>query len=277
MEWTREEIEAIVVDYLHMLTLELSGQAYSKADHRRRLLPLLNNRSEASIEFKHGNISAVLAKLGIPGIRGYLARENYQKLLAEVVEERFRKLSPVDAAASAAVQLPATAPSHVDFSKVLPVAPKVSRRAQETEEYFASEGVKRDYLAQESRNASLGLAGEQFVLEFEHWRLIRSGAPRLADKVEHVSVNKGDGLGYDILSFDESGRERFIEVKTTTFNKETPFFVSRGELGFSKAFSDQFHLYRLFEFRASPKLFELPGALNDHCILDPVTYQASFS
>ena len=43
MEWTREEIEAIVADYLHMLTLELSGQAYSKADHRRRLLPLLNS------------------------------------------------------------------------------------------------------------------------------------------------------------------------------------------------------------------------------------------
>ena len=106
--------------------------------------------------------------------------------------------------------------------------------------------------------------------------MIELGQPRLADRVNHVSQSKGDGLGYDVLSFESDGQERFIEVKTTTFGRDTPFFVSRGELTLSNIAKDQFHLYRLFEFRKAPRLFDLMGALNQHCTLDPVTYRASF-
>ena len=35
MDWTREEVEAIVADYLKMLTLELAGQSYNKTEHRK--------------------------------------------------------------------------------------------------------------------------------------------------------------------------------------------------------------------------------------------------
>lgn len=59
MDWSREEVEAIVADYLHMLTLELSGQSYNKTEHRRRLQAKLNQRSDGSIEFKHCNIRGV--------------------------------------------------------------------------------------------------------------------------------------------------------------------------------------------------------------------------
>ena len=38
MDWSREEVEAIVADYLHMLTLELAGQSYSKTAHRLSLI-----------------------------------------------------------------------------------------------------------------------------------------------------------------------------------------------------------------------------------------------
>ena len=123
----------------------------------------------------------------------------------------------------------------------------------------------------------MGLAGEEFVVKFEHWRLIALGQPHLADKVDHVSQSTGDGLGYDVLSFDGDGKERFIEVKTTSFGRDTPFFVSRGELALSSGAKDQFHLYRLFEFRKAPRLFDLRGALHQHCVLDPITYRASFS
>ena len=94
--------------------------------------------------------------------------------------------------------------------------------------------------------------------------------------MDHVSQSKGDGLGYDVLSFDADGNERFIEVKTTTFGRDTPFFVSRGVLALSHDTKEQFHLYRLFEFRKAPCLFDLPGLLDLHCILDAVTYRASF-
>jgi hypothetical protein len=70
--WTDIENDLIVADYFAMLADDVSGRPYSKAEHRRALLPLLNNRSEGSIEFKHQNISAVdLA--GAMGLKDALA------------------------------------------------------------------------------------------------------------------------------------------------------------------------------------------------------------
>jgi hypothetical protein len=277
MDWTREEVEAIVADYLKMLSLELSGQAYSKTAHRRFLQQYLNDRSDGSIEFKHSNVSAVMLILGYPSLRGYKPRWNYQSLLRDVVEQQLQYASNFDAVALAAVQQPAVAPAVFDFKDVETSAPLKSHVAKEVETTYNSKLVNRDYLAQEARNHALGLAGEEFVVSYEHWRLTSLGHPLLADRVEHVSKTKGDGLGYDVLSFDASGRERFIEVKTTAFVKETPFFITRNELAFSQEACGQFYLCRLFEFRRLPKLFSLNGRLEDHCRLDPVTYQASFS
>ena len=276
MDWSREEVEAIVADYLKMLTLELAGQSYNKTEHRRRVQAKLNGRSDGSIEFKHSNISAAMIDFGFPYIRGYLPRSNYQALLGTVVEEQVRGKTTLDEAALAAVQQPAVAPSQTDFSRVKSEAPSKQHRATESAATPLFRAVKRDYLEREARNQSLGLAGEEFVVQFEHWRLVELGQQRLADQVDHVSQSKGDGLGYDVLSFESDGRERLIEVKTTTFGRDTPFFVSRGELALSHVAKDQFHLYRLFEFRKAPRLFDLAGALDQHCLLDPVTYRASF-
>ena len=276
MDWSREEVEAIVADYLQMLTMELAGQTYSKSEHRLKLQAQLNNRSDGSIEFKHGNISAAMIDLGLPYVRGYKPRVNYQTLLAIVADEQARGKTALDKVALAAVEQPAVLPTMTDFARVKSEAPQRQFRAAEPTNPLFSKGTKRDYLEREAQNQSLGLAGEQFIVKFEHWRLIALGQQRLADKVDHVSQSKGDGLGYDVLSFESDGKERFIEVKTTTFGRDTPFFVSRGELALSSAAKDQFHLYRLFEFRKAPRLFDLPGALNQHCTLDPVTYRASF-
>ena len=118
--------------------------------------------------------------------------------------------------------------------------------------------------------------GQEFVVEFEHRRLHERGQKALADRVDHVAATQGDGLGYDVRSFDETGSERFIEVKTTAWGKQTPFFISRNELEFSKAFPEQFHLYRVFEFRKSPHLFDLPGAVERNCLLDAISYVGRF-
>ena len=277
MDWSLEEVEAIVADYLHMLTLELSGQTYSKTEHRRQLLSKLKDRSEGSVEFKHGNISAVMVDLGFPYIRGYKPRSNYQNQLTEVVVAQVQLKESLDQAAMAAVQQPATLPILSDFAKLRTDAPVREHRGSEAASPIAFRAFKRDYLEREAANRSLGMAGEEFVVQFEHWRLVELGQKRLADKVQHISKVLGDGLGYDVLSFETDGAERLIEVKTTTFGKSTPFFVSRGELALSRQAKDQFHLYRLFEFRKEPRMFDLPGQLDHNCVLDPFTYRASFS
>lgn len=276
MDWSPEEVEAIVADHLHMLTLELSSQTYSKTEHRRQLRSKLNDRSEGSVEFKHGNISAVMIDLGFPYLRGYKPRSNYQHQLTEVVASQVQAKLSLDHAALAAVQQPAAVPKVADFAKVKTDAPRREHRAAVTTP-LTFRAVKRDYLEREAANRSLGLAGEEFVLQFEHWRLLELGQKRLAEKVQHVSKVQGDGLGYDVLSFEMDGRERLIEVKTTSFGISTPFFVSRGELALSQQAKEQFHLYRLFEFRKEPRLFDLPGQLDHNCVLDPVTYRASLS
>ena len=164
----------------------------------------------------------------------------------------------------------------MDFARVRTDAPRRETVAREQAADYG-QPIKRDYLEREAHNRSLGLAGEDFALRFERWRLAELGAGQLADKVEHVSQTRGDGLGYDILSFEASGRERFVEVKTTSFGQKTPFFVSASEVRFAQKNADQFRLYRLFDFRAGPRLFELDGEIEKHCLLDPSTYRATFA
>jgi hypothetical protein len=83
--------------------------------------------------------------------------------------------------------------------------------------------VSQNYLEIEARNRSLGRAGEELVVRFEHERLWAAGKRKLAERIDHVAVSQGDGLGYDILSFETDGRERLIEVKTTRFGPLTRF------------------------------------------------------
>lgn len=275
--WSRDEVEVAVSDYLHMLTLELSGQVYNKSEHRRNLQAQLRGRSEGSIERKHQNISAVLIDLGCPYITGYKPLSNYQSILFDVVQDRLSEDQLFDRSAISAAEQPAVMPLAPDFNFIIEHPPLVSGVSEPKTVYSArSTGVQRDYLAREARNRSLGVAGEEFVLAYERNRLKSLGVPRLGDKVEQVSRTKGDGLGFDVLSFEPDGRERFIEVKTTAFGKETPFFISRNETEFSAAFADQFHLYRLFEFRKQPKMFDLSGRIQDKVRLDPVSYLARF-
>lgn len=279
-DWSREEVEATVTDYFAMLEAELRGVAYSKTAHRRALQALLDNRSDTAIERKHMNISAVLLDLGHPWIDGYKPYGNYQQLLAVVVTDRLAVDRAVVELVETQSSLPASipvVPSLLEIWEAPPdpesaASPRVGEAA--VAPYNAASGVHKDYLAIEAGNRSLGRAGEELVLEYEAQRLHREGAGGLANKIEHVAVTKGDGLGFDILSFDLDGRERLIEVKTTSFGKRTPFFISRGELACSKARPDEYHLYRLFAFRRAPRLFGLKGPVDDSCRLTATQFVA---
>ena len=132
----------------------------------------------------------------------------------------------------------------------------------------------RDYLERANQNQALGLAGELAVVDFERKRLEFLGHYDLAAKVEHVANSRGDGLGYDVLSYHDDGQEKMIEVKTTKYDKEVPFFVSQNEVCASAYFGESFHLYRVFQFGKRPGLFTLQGALEDTCRLVAADYKA---
>ena len=282
--WSPQEVRATVLDYMAMLKFELAGQPYNKTAHRRVLLQQLSGRSDGSVEMKHQNISAVLRDMGHFWIPGYKPRSNYQAILATEVDGWLNANLEFDRHALAAAKASAVTPEHLDFNIFAVTSPSLRHGIQagvrETQAPYGETirvGIKRDYAAREARNSSLGQAGEELVVKFEQYRLSQAGNDRLAAKVEHVSKSQGDGLGFDVLSFDANGKERFIEVKTTTFAKETPFYASSSELRFAQQHAERFFLYRLFEFKKTPKCYTLPGAIQDYCALDPVSYRCSFS
>jgi len=276
--WSRAEVEAAVSDYFDMLVHELREQAFNKTKHRRQLMGRLDARSEGSIERKHQNISAVLIRLGYPFIQGYKPAFNHQRLLAEVVAERLGSAEGLTQVVRISAEMPARRTSIKDYLVRLEDPPDTANPAHETarevDDIFSRARPPVNYLEREARNASLGRAGEEFVVDFERARLAQSGADRLVDRVEHVAVTKGDGLGFDVRSFNEDGSDRFIEVKTTAYGKQTPFFVSRNELFVSRANAREYHLYRVFGFRVDPRLYELKGSLSETCVLEPVQYSA---
>lgn len=137
---------------------------------------------------------------------------------------------------------------------------------------------KVDYFKRNQENSILGSLGELLVLKNEKKFLTENGKPKLAAKVDHVSITQGDGLGYDILSFDLKGKPKYIEVKTTKGSEQTKFFVTKREVQRSKVDSDKFHLYRLFNFdkqQNTAKAWIVSGNLNEQLELESEIYSAS--
>jgi hypothetical protein len=278
-DWSQEEVALVVADYLDMLAFELQDEAYVKADHWRALMPYLRNRSKGSIEFKYGNVSAALRDLGYPFVDGYKPYANYQAIVVEVVREQLQKRQDLIALIEQDVIKPAGVPSFDDILAALVNRPEALERRQRSAKHVAwyEKPRKRgivNYLETEASNRSLGEAGEEFIMNFEVARLVSDRQEILAAKVERVSQTHGDSAGFDILSFESDGRERLVEVKTTRYGKYTPFFLSRNELRTSDAYTSQYALYRLFQFRKKPKLFILSGSVRNNCSLDPVLFEA---
>jgi Protein NO VEIN, C-terminal len=273
--WSRAEVEATVASYFRMLEFGLRGESFSKTEHRNALLPVLDHRTGGAVERKHQNISAILIEEKVPYISGYKPLGNYQQLLREVVLDELAARALTRQLIEVEVKRIPEVPSFDDILNVL-TAPPAPRPGMNRPTRHSSRNVRAsvDYLAMEAGNRALGLAGEKFVLQWEQARLEAAGWSSLAGRVSHVSVERGDGLGYDILSFEGDTRERLIEVKTTKFGEYTPFYVSENELTVSKQTADQYHLYRLYSFGVNARMFTLAGALNEKFNLSPSAYLA---
>ena len=276
-DWSRQEVEATVRDYFEMLASELRGTSYNKAARNRALRGKLDGRTRGAVERKHQNISAALIELGFPYINGYKPLSNIQHMLRDVVREHLPSLEYLVVADIEASQVPIAVDDVLGIGVDPPVPASLSVGERPAEYVVSGQpGPPINYLQMEALNRSLGDAGEALVLEFERARLLRDGKDRLARNVEQVSKTVGDHAGYDIRSYEVNGRDRFIEVKTTRYGKLTPFYISTGEVRFSETNAHAYHLYRLFEFRQTPRLFQLPGDVGRHVHLQAVNYRAHF-
>ena len=270
-DWTEVENEAIVAEYLEMLRLQLAGEQFVKA-HRIISLQKIVDRTRPSIEFKFRNISAALELLGLPWVKGYLPAHNFQRSLMLVLESR---LEQFDMVALGAIETP---PSGMQEAAALfyeqPPQKVVSTSLNEESEIVRMLR-KFDAAERDQRNRNLGLKGEELIFHSERFRLAIEN-PKLVEKIRWVSKEDGDGAGFDILSFDKSGKERLLEVKTTVGGRTTPFYISRNELGLSRERPLEFRLIRLYDFAQDARAFELAPPLENFVSLEPQNYVAKF-
>jgi hypothetical protein len=271
-DWTSAEVSATVADYLAMLTEETAGQNYSKTVHRRALSRQLSaNRTTAAIEFKHQNISAAMVELGLPYIRGYKPRGNYQEaLLAEIRRRLEQDPHLLDRLQPTLTDAPTTRPP---LQRTEAPSRRPGNRGRSTPGSKAGRHV--DYGLLQEENRQLGALGEELVVDYERRWLQEHDRRDLADRVQWAARDHGDGLGYDILSYDAAGHERYIEVKTTTLGAETPFYISSAELEFARHHQQAYALYRVYTARANPKFFMLDSHTTLQLDLTAVTYKAN--
>jgi hypothetical protein len=133
-------------------------------------------------------------------------------------------------------------------------------------------GVDIDFQKKAKEQKDLGDKGEQLVKQNEINYLEKKGLNHLAQQV----IIAKDGEGYDVLSFDEFGNKKYIEVKTTTGTEYAPFYLSDHEISFMRLHSNQYSIYRIFNYDEESNFgeyFEIKENVESQLILYPCQFK----
>ncbi len=208
--------------------------------------------------------------LGLPWIPGYIPKPNYQNAIFDAIDRYLSQHSNI-------LESPQISQPEVsESSEVFVDPPPPTTGDQKLPERLQRLVRKFDPVERDKRNRSLGKAGEAFVLDVERHRLAEADRIDLSRKIRWISQEDGDGAGYDILSYDYSGSERLIEVKTTNGAARTPFFLSRNECDLANERPRAWCIYRVHLFARQPRIFTISPPIEDTVHLRPETWRASF-
>lgn len=100
----------------------------------------------------------------------------------------------------------------------------------------------------------IGELGELIIMNEENLKLGRLGLSNL--KPKHVSKLIGDGLGYDIESYNEHGDKIHIEVKTTRGNSHK-FYITPNEYRTMKRLNSSYYIKRVYNIDEQTKSYEI--------------------
>jgi len=260
--WGVNELEAVIRNYFAMLE-----------DASISRLQLMDLRSSEEIDSLLCEISHVLASSGAPYLDHYTPTEGAGPPVALAVTAYVESVDAMAAELSGEPLLDMVVePITESLDSLIEPAPAPVQSSPKGAGVIGIARFGTDYARRDAENRSLGHAGEQFVFSYEQLRLEEEGRPDLAAKVEWVAKTKGDGLGYDILSFSNDGSSRYIEVKTTNGSNTTPYYVTRNEVSVSSRLSASYYLYRVFAFTTRRRMYILPRAFEESSHLTPVVF-----
>lgn len=135
----------------------------------------------------------------------------------------------------------------------------------------------RDYEGQQKRLKQIGDRGEAVVLEMERRRLTAANRKDLAAKVQHIA-NRNDSAGFDILSYDEDGSERPIEVKAVSGKAlDRGFYITANEVEKASSLSNYYIYFVFSAMSRKPRVLPLnnPFAEDSNFELRPTVYHAT--
>lgn len=154
------------------------------------------------------------------------------------------------------------------FSDIDDVKPEVLNLEQnsltEINGNNASKINKGEYEADDKFKKEIGDRGELIIFNYEIDYLKMIGRSDLSLKVDHKSL-KSDSFGYDILSRDDKGRKKYIEVKSTIQSVHTfkRFFISANEY-YQACNKYNYYIYMVFEVNTKhPKILKLKKPFKD--------------
>lgn len=134
-----------------------------------------------------------------------------------------------------------------------------------------------DYIENHRKLMEIGELAEKIVLENEI-DFLEPDFPDLAKQVRLVSNNPK--LGFDVLSFETDGKQKQIEVKAISVNKDKKsFIITRNEFSKSKTYSN-YYVYCVTEINSeNPKILRIKNPdfeNNDEFLIEPLTYKITF-
>lgn len=102
---------------------------------------------------------------------------------------------------------------------------------------------KTDFFEKSINDKKIGDLGEKIIFSsIQNYLKEKFG---ISDSAIHVS-EIDDSAGYDIKLKDKEGKSIYIEVKTTSGPKSTPFYVSENELETSEKYKERYLIVRLY-------------------------------
>lgn len=113
-----------------------------------------------------------------------------------------------------------------------------------------------NYSEQQAISQKNGDRGEELVLRNEIEKIKQWGLPdEILSKVRRVSL-ESDDYGFDILSFDKDGNERYLEVKTTKSNgKNFSFILTKNEFEQAKKYGNKYSFVIVFDILNNPHIW----------------------
>lgn len=169
--------------------------------------------------------------------------------------------------------------SQIELAKV-DAPERKTRKATVSHKVQENNPKNRDFDESNKKNQKTGDYGEKLVYDYERARLKAAGIDDIERQLIRTSDNKEYGNAYpcDIISIDiETGATIYIEVKTTRYAADTPFYISEDERAFSEMNASVYRLYRVFDAirTKEPKFYKIFGYVGDNSTLTNDRYIAT--